>query len=152
MSVTPDPRGAVVPQPRETCDPQADPDHCGFAQYLYAVSSDDGSVHVWDLTRNARVRANLRPAPNPTGRRIDPALTDEQVPLPAAATSVIALNTVEYDAVTDPLDPSRVVVNATAPCERPQARASGPSAPTGPPRRPTSSAGCSSAWCCATAR
>ncbi len=106
------------PLPRELCDPATDPDHCGFAQYLYAVSSDDGSVHVWDLTRNARVRANLRPAPNPTGRRIDPALTDEQVPLPAAATSVIALNTVEYDAVTDPLDPSRVVVNAAAPCER----------------------------------
>lgn len=113
--VTPTPS---VPVPRETCDPAADPDHCGFAQYLYAVSSEDGSVHVWDLTRNARVRANLRPAPNPAGRRIDPALSDEQVPLPVAATSVIALNTAEYDAVTDPLDPSRVVVNATAPCER----------------------------------
>lgn len=108
----------AVPLPREVCDPAVDPDHCGFAQYLYAVSSDDGSVHVWDLTRGVRVRANLRPAPNPTGRRIDPALVDEQVPLPAAATSVIALNTAEYDAVTDPLDPSRVVVNATAPCER----------------------------------
>lgn len=107
-----------VPVPREVCDPVIDPDHCGFAQYLYGVSSDDGSLHVWDLTRSARVRANLRPAPNPIQRRIDPALSDEQVPLPAAATSVIALNTAEYNAVTDPLDPSRVVVNATAPCER----------------------------------
>lgn len=113
--VTPVP---TVPVPRETCDPATDPDHCGFAQYLYAVSSDDGSVHVWDLTRGARVRPNLRPSPNPTGRRIDPSLSEEQVPLPAAATAVIALNTAEYDAVTDPLDPSRVVVNAAAPCER----------------------------------
>lgn len=108
----------VLPLPREACNPAADPDHCGFAQYLYAVSADDGSVHAWDLTRNARVRANLHPLPNPSGRRIDPALTDEQVPLPTAATSVIALNTAEYDAVTDPLDPSRVVINATAPCDR----------------------------------
>lgn len=108
----------AVPVPREVCDPAVDPDHCGFAQYLYGVSSDDGSLHVWDLTRGARVRANLRPSPNPLARRIDPTLTDEQVPLPAAATSVIALNTAEYSAVTDPLDPTRVVVNASAPCER----------------------------------
>lgn len=102
---------------RAGCDAAQDPDHCGFAQYLYGISSEDGSVRVWDLARGAVVRPNLMPAPNPRGRRLDPTQPAERVALPAPAMALVAMNTPDYDEVSDPLDPARPVINASAPCE-----------------------------------
>lgn len=102
---------------RAGCSASADPDHCGFAQYLYGVSTEDGSVHVWDLARGAAVRPNRMPSPNPLGRRLDPTQPEDRVALPAPAMALVAMNTPEYDEVTDPLDPSRAIVNAAVPCE-----------------------------------
>ncbi len=74
----------------------ADPDHFARARYLYAANATTGAVVVYDLTRDARVRPNVLPAPNPQRRLIDPSLADDRVALAAPAVALVPINTAEY--------------------------------------------------------
>jgi hypothetical protein len=82
---------------RLTCDGEAvDPDHYGRAKYLYAAHATTGAVHVYDLTRGARVMPNVLPVPNPERRQLDPSLAEDRVALTTPAVALVPINTAEY--------------------------------------------------------
>lgn len=80
-----------------------DVDHCAQTRYLYLTTADEGAVIVWDLTRGARVNANLLPTPNVRGSRVDPGLPVDRVALGAPATALVAINTSAYDPAAAPI-------------------------------------------------
>jgi hypothetical protein len=73
-----------------------DPDHFARARYLYATHATTGAILVYDLTRRARVRANVLPMPNLQQRLLDPTLDANRVAITSPVVSLVAMQSSEY--------------------------------------------------------
>ena len=100
---------------RLTCAAEAtDPDHYASARYLYAAHATTGALLVYDLARNARVRPNLLPAPNPQRRTLDPSLTVDQVAISTPVVALVPINTTDYKGQNVPPSAACLSLNGCA--------------------------------------